>query len=299
MKSSNSETFDFSNRNNSSAMTTSQEGCESSDTFGIAYKPFMPKKNSYELPKGPAFEDEVEFERELQKSSIVAATTLSAVNTGTGTHNTSNESDDEFDFEEVDVNAPRIPFKLPAFEDVYSDTEIVLPDEDTNEITQNENQEPEMVVEEENFRESSKKALAEIKDVYSNGLGDHEIVLLKAQEDKEQNVTLNSDTIMLNMTEGSVIEEIDEEEFERQEEEAEKLEKEKAANDVKHLESLQSQWDNIGIENDASEVGNNDAHGDDKEFKVVKYSEVEAFFRLNLEKSFFLLQFAFCIVSKF
>ena len=278
MRSGKNETFDFSSRNNNSE-TSHGGGESSSDTFGIAYKPFMPKKNRYELPKGPAFEDEVEFERELKKSSIVAATTLSAITTGTQ-FQTSSESDDEFDFEEVDANAPRVPFKLPTFdrgsdenidETVSGDNLTLLSEENE---TSRSNEEPKTLVED--FRESSKKALAEIKDVYSSGLGDHEIVLLQAAEDKDKNCTLSSDAIMLDMTQGSAIEEIDEEEFERQEEEAEQLEKEKATNDMMRLERLQSQWDNVGIEKDSFDQGYN---FDDKDFEIVKYSEVETFFR--------------------
>ena len=32
--------------------------------FGIAYKPFIKKKEEYSMPKGAAFEDEAEFEKD-------------------------------------------------------------------------------------------------------------------------------------------------------------------------------------------------------------------------------------------
>ena len=81
------------------------------------------------------------------------------------------------------------------------------------------------------------------------------------------------------MTQGSAIEEIDEEEFERQEEEDEQLEKEKISDDIKRLETLQSQWDNVGgIEKDSLSNGK-EVDCDENEFEMVKYSQVEGYFR--------------------
>ena len=59
------------------------------DVFGIVYKPLRKKKEDYQLPSGPAFEDEAEFERELSQP-VKAQELVSASET----------EDDEFDFDD-------------------------------------------------------------------------------------------------------------------------------------------------------------------------------------------------------
>ena len=69
--------------------------------FGISYKPV---KKSYELPSGPAFADEAEFERELDEDAFTKSST------GGAAANDENE-DDEFDFDgdgDGDEAVPRI-----------------------------------------------------------------------------------------------------------------------------------------------------------------------------------------------
>ena len=254
------ETFDFSSKNSAVNMQS-----DASDIFGISYKPFMPKKNSYELPKGPAFEDEVEFEKELLKSSTVTATTLGAI--GKINSEVEMELDDEFDFDESKRDG-QAQFTLPAFE--------VEPEKETSQKISAHVTKLEERVDggEEDFRESSKKALEDIKDVYSSGLGDHEISLLN--DDIDDNKITSSNEIVLDMTKGSVIEEIDEEELEREEEEEERLKQEKLSNEKKSLEALQSQWENIANEKE------NATMIDDKEFTEVKYIDVEKYFRCTM-----------------
>lgn len=58
--------------------------------FGIAYKPFTKKKEEYSMPKGAAFEDEAEFEKDMIISRVAKKV----------------EEDDEFD---IDVNNDYIP----------------------------------------------------------------------------------------------------------------------------------------------------------------------------------------------
>lgn len=273
MKSGN-ETFDCSSRSN--PVQTSDT--DNTDTFGIAYKPFMKKKNSYELPKGPAFEDEVEFERELLSSSTVAAPTLSAV--GTGQQQDPVDEDDEFDFEEVAPGSIRAPVVLPKFvpdepESVESKEDSGPPSETVQSSSKISNDN--IVEKEDDFRESARKALAEIKDVYSSGLGDHEIVLLKAQENREKNGTVSSDAIMLDMSKGAAIEEIDEEELERQEEEEAQREQDQATSEMQSRATLQSQWDSVDIK--CEEVGGEAGGDTDETFTAVKYVQVEAYFR--------------------
>ena len=61
------------------------------DVFGIVYKPIRKKKQDYQLPSGPAFEDEAEFERELsQVGKAQGLAPVSVVET----------EDDEFDFDD-------------------------------------------------------------------------------------------------------------------------------------------------------------------------------------------------------
>jgi hypothetical protein len=60
--------------NSSSATTaapTTSSNSESNDVFGIAYKPYLKKKEEYSMPKGVAFEDEAEFERELGTTHLL------------------------------------------------------------------------------------------------------------------------------------------------------------------------------------------------------------------------------------
>ena len=51
--------------------------------FGIAYKPFIKKKEEYSMPKGAAFEDEAEFEKDMIISRVAKKV----------------EEDDEFDID--------------------------------------------------------------------------------------------------------------------------------------------------------------------------------------------------------
>ena len=251
---------------------------ESADAFGISYKPFMKKKNDYELPKGPAFEDEAEFERELLSSSMVSAPTLSKI----GTEALNDASDDEFDFESVELvtattnnNNPGTPsFNQEALRTTHSaekSHESAL-EEDTDKIVIESNQS-----QKEDFRKSSQKALEEIRDVYSSGLGDHEVTLLTTQE----NEAVRSDKIQLDMSKVSVIEEVDEEELEKQEEEQEKLEQDAMMKEKKRRDLLMSEWENIDSSSSAS---TNEAEIA-SDYISVKYSDVETFFRYLFCKS--------------
>jgi len=57
---------------------------EETDVFGIAYKPYGKKKKDYDTPQGPSFEDEHEFERELQSSSFLNLNTVPGSGSGSG-----------------------------------------------------------------------------------------------------------------------------------------------------------------------------------------------------------------------
>mmetsp|Transcript_22422 Transcript_22422/g.37988 ORF Transcript_22422/g.37988 Transcript_22422/m.37988 type:complete len:736 (-) Transcript_22422:112-2319(-) len=285
MRSGFNETFDCS-RSDPSVSTS--HGSDSTDTFGIAYKPFMKKKNSYEMPKGPAFEDEVEFERELLSSATVTAATLATVSSGQQDQITHDVSDDEFDFEEVAPGTSRGAVVLPKF-DVEPEPEPESEalkgggDEVPPQSVKKDHSEDgkgtatDQLQSDDDFRESSRKALEEIKEVYSSGLGDHEIVLLKAREEQEKSAPLSSDAIVLDMTKGSAIEEVDEEELERLEEEEAQREQDEATNEQQSRAALQSQWDNVDIlqSAEASTVKGDE----DGAFEIVKYAQVEAYFR--------------------
>jgi hypothetical protein len=57
------------------------------DVFGISYKPYKKKSEEYNMPSGPAFADEAEFEKELSESFTAKASLAAA------------PLEDEFDFD--------------------------------------------------------------------------------------------------------------------------------------------------------------------------------------------------------
>ena len=70
------------------------------DVCGIVYRPYGKKKKDYDMPSGPAFEDEAEFEKDLLKSDLMKKPTTSTEQ---------NDEDDEFDF---DISTTKT-FSLP------------------------------------------------------------------------------------------------------------------------------------------------------------------------------------------
>lgn len=259
--------------------------------FGIAYKPFMKKKDDYTMPKGAAFEDEAEFEQDMNFSKARKI----------------DEEDDEFDIDVHDDYIPPnkisnekgnyIPSDLAEIKSTSTASEMAekraienaarekeeeilfmaaLRDEnrlqlaekeklksksngenlfnqgkkdfssDDNELSSNSasNAKP-------SIRIAAKKSLDEIVGVYSNGLGDQEVLMLDVANDTCY-TPKGGHLILKGVT---TIDEGDEEEDERQElEEVSAL-----AENVLQKMKLAAEWDDINNNND----NNGDKNRDD------------------------------------
>ena len=121
--------------------------------FGITYKPFG-KTKTYETPSGPSFEDELEFERELASQRHT-----------TNKQPTVPDDDDDFDFSPCKVDIKIIePLDEPV-------TEITI----SEQVSQAEVVQKSDPVSSYDVMEASRLAMQSICEVYSNGLGDHEV----------------------------------------------------------------------------------------------------------------------------
>ena len=290
------------------------------DVFGIEYKPFNKKKEEYSMPKGAAFEDEAEFEIEMNKSKIIK----------------NNGEDDEFDIDvSEDImnnkngqNNQNIGWNSSESESTAAATVAVavavaakrsadiaarLQREEEEEILfmaalKNENklnlEAAERLKSEElgsgsgikNSENSgvdvgfvgkkppssilaAKQALEDIVSIYSNGLGDQEVLLLDIKDEKLSKLNNYENTaqqIQIQKGVSTTIDEGDEDEDEREEqiEVVAKIEKV-----FQHMK-LEAEWD--ALESSEEHSSNNVLSTDyitDIEFKEMKYSEALEYLR--------------------
>jgi hypothetical protein len=244
---------------------------EGPDVFGIAYKPFMKKKEEYNMPKGAAFEDEVEFEKELDELNRVKNSKIF------------DDDDDEFDLdigieddsemiknltENASVEAKRaariakeIEEEEAFLEALKKENRLALESEKLN------MKEIPIILEIEEKHDTktlSKQALDDIVGVYSSGLGDQDVRMLDVNE-----------KLNVNLKGVGTIEEGDEDQEEREEEQAVVANAER-----KHmLSQIEAEWADIDehpIDNHQNKRDNsNSTKG--TEYKRVLYTEALAY----------------------
>jgi hypothetical protein len=223
---------------------------DSKDAFGISYRPYRKPKPSYNMPSGPAFEDEAEFEKELMESSV-----LSGAGTGSGS---AAAEDDEFDFE-GDVPSLLITTakattavvsttanvsggneegvsEAPGGDGVLGAEDVTLSETEGGSGAESGGPDKSKSV-----HDAAREALAEITGIYSSGLGDHEVTLLKDDEARAAFAAAPAGAVVS----GGTIEEGDEEEFERMEEEEDRRQEEALSIEQRKAKELQMQWDAV------------------------------------------------------
>ena len=138
--------------------------------FGIEYKPFTVSKASYQLTSGPAFDDELEFEKDLSKSPPGSQAQTAVKN---------DDDDDEFSLDET---ASSLESSSAAIQQALDraraarETLICLVEDDERK-DENQAESADDSQEESEKVDITKMAMAafkEISDIYSSGLGDQE-----------------------------------------------------------------------------------------------------------------------------
>lgn len=224
---------------------------KSDDIFGIAYKPFLKKKDDYVTPRGAAFEDEVEFERELTVQRPAQK----------------KEEDDEFDFDDVPRNredgksnnsavvqrkvdvASRLRTSAEEeaiFMDALREENKLLAKHSSPKIQEAHEGTVSDAVRS-TTKSAAKQSLDEIVGIYSSGLGDQEVRLLDIDISQK-----NSADSKYNSTQAKAvgtIDEGDEDEAEREEEEEELREEAALADEITLRGQLESEWDSIATDN--------------------------------------------------
>lgn len=146
------------------------------DVFGIAYKPFKKKAPEYDAPRGPAFEDEAEFERELKSSVILGA--------GSRRAESEADQDDEFDIVEDDNSKAAIEIAIGRMA-VLAASEAQAPppilDEDHLSSANAQTQTSTEVSVKFDVRKAAQEAFTEVSNIYGSGLGDIEVLVLQAE----------------------------------------------------------------------------------------------------------------------
>lgn len=253
------------------AVVGAVDPAEGTDVFGIAYKPFMKKREEYNMPKGAAFEDEVEFQNELDELNCLENSKIL------------DKDDDEFDLDigiednsgmrknltenasVVAKRAARIAKEIEeedAFlEALKNENRLALESEKLN------MEEIPIILEIEerhSTKTSSKQALDDIVGVYSSGLGDQDVRMLDVNE-----------KLNVNLKGVGTIEEGDEDEEEREEEKAVVANAER-----KHmLSQIEAEWANIDEHPIDNYQNNRDNSNSTKgtEYKRVLYTEALAY----------------------
>ena len=265
--------------------------------FGIAYKPFNKKKEEYSMPKGAAFEDEAEFEKDM----IISRVTKKI------------EEDDEFD---IDVNNDYIPSNITP-NDREKDVTIDLAEIKTtatatelaekraidnatraarekeeevlfmaaikteNRLKFEENEKLKLkpsgkkIVDSDesnctltntskpSIRIAAKQSLDEIVGIYSNGLGDQEVLMLDVSTE-DCHTPKGGNMIFKGVT---TIDEGDEEAEEREElEEVSAL-----AENVLQKMKLEAEWDSLTDTNVRDAIQTSSTDSDDK-FTEITYA---------------------------
>lgn len=258
------------------------------------YRPYGKQKKDYNVPSGPAFEDEAEFERDLLSSNILNPAK------GEG-----EENDDEFDFEVSQSRTFALPLSLQPSSDLSGlklttlggkdGPEINLDGESSDDESSSETQEEDKALEQlqespgetstpsveapMSTRDAARLALAEITGIYSSGLGDHEATILNSNQ---QDTVLSTKELTLLAKLGikdSAIEEVDEEELERTEVLEVQQEEEKLLQQEQQKNELESQWD--AVESNHSTVSPLILEGDEEStnYQTVGYQEALSLLR--------------------
>ena len=219
------------------------------DVFGIAYKPFLKKKEEYSMPKGVAFEDEAEFEKELSVPVKVKVDT----------------EDDEFDFDDSSPQnefptsseknfAAQRALENAARKQREADEEVrfmaALKDENRQQLQREEEllkeNAPKVLKEVEtkpSIRVAAKQSLDEIVGIYSSGLGDQEVRMLNIDVSKTS--VSNDHKIQIQKGATTTIDEGDEEEAEREELEKDQREESALADETLHKTQLEAEWESV------------------------------------------------------
>lgn len=231
------------------------------DIFGITYKPYKKKAQEYNMPKGPAFEDEAEFERDFKLNSIIVSEDPKAAN------------DDEFDVVEEEnwgignngiesssnsVQQVKIALQRAAqrvAEETVDDEvakqklqeELRLDGgEEEDGLQQGDTAAATGGSEKFDVRGAAKEAFSEIANIYGSGLGDMEIRLLDESE-QQLSGSMGAGGLVpkIPLTGTSTIEECDEEELERLEEEETNREKSKQMQLHQQQSELEAEWNSV------------------------------------------------------
>jgi hypothetical protein len=277
------------------------------DAFGIVYRPYGKQKKDYNVPTGPAFEDEAEFERDLLSSNILKPSTAAQGEEGA--------DDDEFDFEVSQSKTFVLPpslqqsasselsgLKLTTLggkggPDIDLDGENSDDDESLSEAQEEEKapEQPEGSPGEDfpppppveaplSTRDAARLALAEITGIYSSGLGDHEVTILNSSQQGAEMSTKELSLMAKLGIKDSAIEEIDEEELEMSEEREVEQEKQHLLQQEQQKYELESQWDAVESNHIAS-PSSLGLMGDEESLKESNYQTLSYKEALSLFRS--------------
>ena len=276
------------------------------DIFGIAYKPFMKRGDGYSLPKGAAFEDEAEFEKEMYPSKAAKDEDEDDefdIDVAEDTANNRNSENNEgFDGNKVGgsnennvaaVEKRAVERAARAAREAEEEALFMAAVKDENRAqiekqlekqrgsAADVNIKEEIGVAKPSIRIAAKQALDEIVGIYSSGLGDQEVLMLDVDKERSPKSDGGGGGTQKGV---STIDEGDEEEAEREE-----LEEETAlAENVQLTMKLEAEWANLAVEGDAGGEGRGlksllpvseaSVEGDDC-FTAVTYAEALEYLR--------------------
>jgi hypothetical protein len=263
------------------------------DAFGIVYRPYGKKKQEYDVPSGPAFEDEAEFERDLLSSEVLKPAAAQT------------EDDDEFDFEISQSKTFLVSSQLPAAASSAlgglrlttlggGDESFHLDGESSGEEDEDEREVPDdslasvegAVVAEGppaaeiaplSTRDAARLALAEITGIYSSGLGDHEVTILNSSGSSSEMTTKELSLLAKLGVKNSAIEEIDEEELEKEEEREVQEERQLLSQQEAQQTELESQW--AAVDSTVRNMSLAPSGDEESSYQVMTYKEALAVFR--------------------
>jgi hypothetical protein len=255
------------------------------DLFGITYRPYGKQKKEYDMPAGPAFEDEAEFEKDLKTSDVLNTGNKPTREMEQGT------GDDEFDFEqpveiavvragpisfdERDLPVVPVPSAVrPSVEtsSAPSPSAGPLPEADSVPIVIGGGRGG--LGKGEAIRAAAREAFKDITEVYSSGLGDHDMTIKNTQTHSTDDQTLKSAMGVNDRGNSGTIEEVDEEKMEREEREQARAKEEEELLVLNRLKALESQWsalDNFSVVEAQLSV--------DQSSRIISYKDAEKFFR--------------------
>lgn len=128
-------------------------------------------------------------------------------------------------------------------------------------------------------RDAAKLALAEITEIYSSGVGDHEVTILNSNKQSADMTTKELSLLAKLGIKDSAIEEIDEEELERAEEREIEEERELHVQQELQQNELESQWAAIESIQQVQVNSGETLDSADSSYQILSYREVLAIFR--------------------